>query len=77
MAVKVSTLNKSRLKILWVGESAHGMHSVKVEAHRHYASISPKGELKVQVFLNVGHLQGFKVATSGPVLSMRRTQFNT
>ena len=25
------------------------MHSVKVEAHRHYASISPKAELKVQV----------------------------
>ena len=35
--------------------SAHGMHSVQVEAHRHYASISPKAELKVHVFLNVGH----------------------
>ena len=35
--------------------SAHGMHSIKVEAHRHYTSISPKAELKVHVFLNVGH----------------------
>ena len=33
--------------------SAHGMHSVKVEAHWHYASISPKAELKVHAFLNV------------------------
>ena len=45
--------------------SAHCMHSVKVEAHRHYASISPKAELKVCVFLNVGHQRGCIVVTSG------------
>ena len=43
--------------------STHGMHSVQVEAHRLYASISPKAELKVHVFLNVGHQQGCKVVT--------------
>ena len=41
------------------------MHSLKVEAHGHYASISPKAELKVHVFLNVGHQRGCKVVTSG------------
>ena len=40
------------------------MHSIKVEAHRRYALISPKAELKVHVFLNVGHQQGCKVVTS-------------
>ena len=44
--------------------STHAMHSVKVEAHRHYASISLKAELKVHVFLIVGHQQGCKVVTS-------------
>ena len=38
------------------GGSRHGMHSVKVEAHRHNASISPKVELKVHVFLNTTRL---------------------
>ena len=38
----------------------------QVEAQRHYASISPKAELKVHVFLNVGHHQRrCKVVTSG------------
>ena len=45
--------------------SAHGMHSIKVEAHRRYTSISPKAEFKVHVFLNVGHQRGCKVVTSG------------
>ena len=45
--------------------SAHGMHSVQVEAHRHYPSISPTAELKVHVFLNIGHQRGCKVLTSG------------
>ena len=40
------------------------MHSMPVEARRHYTLISPKAELKVHVFLNVGHQQG-KVVTSG------------
>ena len=44
-------------------ESAHGIHSVKVEAHRRYTS--PKAELKVHVFLNAGRQQGCKVVTSG------------
>ena len=41
------------------------MHSVKVEAHRRYASISPKAELKAHVSLNVGRQRGCKVVTSG------------
>ena len=45
--------------------SAHGMHSVKVEAHRRYTLISPKAELKVHVFLNVGQQRVCKVVTSG------------
>ena len=45
--------------------STHGMHSVKVEAHRRYALSSPKAELKIHVFLNVGHQRGCKVETSG------------
>ena len=31
----------------------------------HYASTSPKAELEVQLFLNVGHHRGGKVITSG------------
>ena len=60
-AVNVVTLYK---KLIHGCGSEHGMHSVKVEAHRRYASISPKAELKVHVFLNVGHQQGCKVVTS-------------
>ena len=41
------------------------MHSVQVEAHTHNTSISPKAELKVHVFLNVGHQRDCKVVTSG------------
>ena len=44
--------------------SAHGMHSVKLEAHRRFVA-PPKAELKVHVFLNVGHQRGSKVVTSG------------
>ena len=56
-AVNVVTLYKKRIH----GRgSEHGMHSVKVEAHRRYASISPKADLKV----HVGHQQGCKVVTS-------------
>ena len=47
--------------------SAHGMHSVKVEAHRRYASIS---ELKVLVFLNGGPQQGCEVVTLGTSLKI-------
>ena len=54
-AVNVVTLYKKRIH---GRRSEHGMHSVKVEAHRRYASISPKAELKVHVFPNVGHQQG-------------------
>ena len=32
---------------------------------QYYTSISPKAELKVHVFVNVGHQQGCKVVTSG------------
>ena len=48
-----------------VSLAADGMHSVKVEAHKRYASISPKAELKVHVFLNEGHQRGCKVVTFG------------
>ena len=41
--------------------TAARMHSVQVEV---YASISPKAELKVHVFLNVAHQQTCKVVTS-------------
>ena len=60
--VNVVTLFKKRIPGC---RSVHGMHAVKVEAHRRYASISPKAELKVPVLLNVGHQQGCKVVTSG------------
>ena len=36
----------------------NSVNSVKVEAHRRHASISPKAELKVHVVLNVGHQPG-------------------
>ena len=50
--VNVLTSNKSSVP---AAGARIGMLSVKVEAHRRYASISPKPELKVHVFLNVGH----------------------
>ena len=53
------------------------MHSVKVEAHRRYASISPKAELKVHVFLNVGHQQGCKVVTLGTSVKINVFFFHT
>ena len=43
--------------------------------HRHYALISPKAELKVHVFLNVGHQQGCKVVTLQPDTSVNINVF--
>ena len=52
------------------------MHSIKVEAQRRYALISPKAELKVHVFLNVGHQQGCKVVTSATSVKINIIKIN-